>query len=119
MELKADFEFLNIDRELNNLREAATNLRKASVECRPALCAYIEALKRLTAEMLGRLDAIQRGSRDPGKARHSPSGLRERRKCQGVAPHSQAAGDAVHTKSAPISNGRGHQRIGAAPASRR
>jgi hypothetical protein len=111
---KLDFECLNFDRELSNLREAAANLQSESVACRPALVAYIEALKTLSAEMLGRLDPILRALRDSRGARQSLGKQGERRQCQGAAAQSQTARDTVHPASTPISNGRGRRRIGAA-----
>ena len=113
-----DFEFLNFDRELDNLRGAATNLQNASVECGPALRAYIKALKTLNAEMLGRLEAFRRGFRDLEEARQYLHRPRQQQRCQRAGSHSQAAKDAVHATSAPISNVRGHQGMDAATVSR-
>ena len=106
---KLGFELLNFDRELGNLDEAVTHLQKASAGCGPELSAYIHTLKTVNAAMLECLEPLLRGLANSGEAGTSLRGPQERRKCQGMAAHSQAVRDTIHATSGPIAKGRGQR----------
>lgn len=117
---KLDFEFpQNFDRELGNLRAAAKNVQNAPAELGLELRAYIDALKRLNAEMLGSLDPFLRALAEAKEGVHGLNGPPERRMCQGPVARAHLAEDIVRAESAPISNRRGHRRIAIAWASPR